>query len=291
MISDIAESAEEIFDSISEWFDNVGDTIGEALESTFDTVSEWFEDMINAAYEAASDFVENIMDFVSELPEKISDELLNALNAVKNWASDLMERGRNAAKDLVDAIVTGVMSLPEKLKDIGRQLVEGLWEGIKSATGWLKDKVGDFADGVVDDFKDFFGIHSPSRVMRDSVGKYLAQGVGEGFTEELPDIGKDAVKTFTSIKFTPDIDPDAVRTLELQGTGMNNIAEASATSEIINNQYSYSTVNNNSSPGTSDASSGIIQIFIDKDMVGEIDMDKIDKEQGQKIQLRKRGLA
>lgn len=291
VISDIAESAEEIFDSISEWFDNVGDTIGEALESTFDTVSEWFEDMINAAYEAASDFVENIMDFVSELPEKISDKLLDALDAVKEWASDLMERGRNAAKDLVDAIVTGVMSLPEKLKDIGRQLVEGLWDGIKSAAGWLKDKVDDFAGGLVDDFKDVFGIHSPSRVMRDSVGKYLAQGVGEGFTEELPDIGKDAVKTFTSIKFTPDIDPDAVRTLELQGTGMNNIAEASATSEIINNQYSYSTVNNNSSPGTSDASSGIIQIFIDKDMVGEIDMDKIDKEQGQKIQLRKRGLA
>lgn len=291
VISDIAESAEEIFDSISEWFDNVGDTIGEALESTFDTVSEWFEDMINAAYEAASDFVENIMDFVSELPEKISDELLNALDAVKEWASDLMEKGRNAAKDLVDAIVTGVMSLPEKLKDIGRQLVEGLWEGIKSAAGWLKDKVGDFADGVVDDFKDFFGIHSPSRVMRDSVGKYLAQGVGEGFTEEMPNVGKEALKTFTSIKFTPDISPDAVRTLELQGTGMNNIAEASATSEIINNQYSYSTVNNNSSPGTSDASSGIIQIFIDKDMVGEIDIDKIDKEQGQKIQLRKRGLA
>lgn len=291
VISDIAESAEEIFDSISEWFDNVGDTIGEALESTFDTVSEWFEDMINAAYEAASDFVENIMDFVSELPENISDELLNALDAVKEWASDLMEKGRNAAKDLVDAIVTGVMSLPEKLKDIGRQLVEGLWDGIKSAAGWLKDKVDDFAGGLVDDFKDVFGIHSPSRVMRDSVGKYLAQGVGEGFTEELPDIGKDAVKTFTSIKFTPDIDPDAVRTLELQGTGMNNIAEASATSEIINNQYSYSTVNNNSSPGTSDASSGIIQIFIDKDMVGEIDMDKIDKEQGQKIQLRKRGLT
>lgn len=291
VISDIAESAEEIFDSISEWFDNVGDTIGEALESTFDTVSEWFEDMINAAYEAASDFVENIMDFVSELPENISDELLDALDAVKKWASDLMEKGRNAAKDLVDAIVTGVMSLPEKLKDIGRQLVEGLWDGIKSAAGWLKDKVDDFAGGLVDDFKDVFGIHSPSRVMRDSVGKYLAQGVGEGFTEELPDIGKDAVKTFTSIKFTPDIDPDAVRTLELQGTGMNNIAEASATSEIINNQYSCSTVNNNSSPGTSDASSGIIQIFIDKDMVGEIDMDKIDKEQGQKIQLRKRGLA
>ena len=168
VISDIAESAEEIFDSISEWFDNVGDTIGEALESTFDTVSEWFEDMINAAYEAASDFVENIMDFVSELPENISDELLNALDAVKEWASDLMEKGRNAAKDLVDAIVTGVMSLPEKLKDIGRQLVEGLWDGIKSAAGWLKDKVDDFAGGLVDDFKDVFGIHSPSRVMRDT---------------------------------------------------------------------------------------------------------------------------
>lgn len=201
-----------------------------------------------------------------------------------------MDKGKNAAKDLVDAIVTGVMSLPEKLKNIGKQLVEGLWEGIKSAAGWLKDKVGDFADGVVDDFKDFFGIHSPSRVMRDSVGKYLAQGVGEGFTKELPDVGKEAVRTFTSIRFTPDIDPGAIRALDIQRAGMNEI-QSSPTSEITNNHYSYSTVNNNNTSGISDNSSGNIQIFIGEDMVADIPLDKIDKEQGQKIHLRKRGLA
>lgn len=281
------QGAEDIIDGIMEFFSELPGNIAETLSDAFENVCDWASDMCDTAKESAEDFLDGIMDFISELPENISDELLDALDAVKNWASDLMEKGRNAAKDLVDAIVTGVTSLPEKLKNIGRQLVEGLWEGIKSAAGWLKDKVCDFGDDIVDNFKDVFGIHSPSRVMRDSVGKYLAQGVGEGFTEELPDIGKDAVKMFASINFTPDISPDAVRALDLQGTGMNNIAEASATSEIINNQYSYSTVNNNNNS----ESSGNIQIFIDKEMVADIDVDKIDKEQGQKIQLRKRGLA
>ncbi len=299
------QGAEDIIEGIMEFFSELPGNIADTLSDALDNVCGWADDMCDTAKETAEDFLDGIMDFLNELPENISDSLLDALEAVKEWASDLMEKGRNAAKDLVDAVVTGVMSLPEKLKDIGKQLVEGLWEGIKSAAGWLKDKVCDFGDDVVDGFKDVFGIHSPSRVMRDSVGKYLAQGVGVGFTEELPDVGKEALKTFASTEFIPDIskntgkyfanvnfdiDPGAIRVLEHQGTGMNEIIHPSPTSEITNNQYSYNTVNNNTS-GEPDGSSGNIQIFIDKEMIADIDMDKIDKKQGEKIQLRKRGLA
>lgn len=72
---------------------------------------------------------------------------------------------------------------------------------------------------------------------------------------------------------------------------MNGIAQPSLTSEIVNNQYSYSTVNNNNSSEMPDSPSGNIQIFIGEEMITDIAMDEIDKKQGQKIQLRKRGLA
>ena len=53
-------------------------------------------------------------------------------------------------------------------------------------TGWIIDKIGGFASSVVSSIKDFFGIHSPSRVMRDQVGKYLAMGVGIGYEKYMP---------------------------------------------------------------------------------------------------------
>lgn len=291
LIECISDFFSDVSDDIGEWFTSIADGVSEWIEEIANDIEEWFSDLIDDAREGASDFVENVVDFFRKIPENISDSLSDALDEVKEWASDLMDSGWQAAKDLVDAVVTGVISLPDKLKDIGEQIVEGLWEGIKSAAGWLKDKVCDFGDGLVDDFKGAFGIHSPSRVMRDSVGKYLAQGVGVGFTEELPDVGKEAVKTFTSIRFTPDIDPGALRVLEHQGTGMNDIAQPSPTSEITNNQYSYSTVNNNNSPEVPDSASGNIQIFIGEEMIADIAMDEIDKKQGEKIRLRKRGLA
>ncbi len=70
--------------------------------------------------------------------------------------------------------------------EIGANIVSGLWNGIRDKASWLKSKISGWVDDVVGSIKDFFGIHSPSRVMRDEVGKYLAEGLGVGFTEELP---------------------------------------------------------------------------------------------------------
>jgi flagellar biosynthesis protein FliQ len=79
----------------------------------------------------------------------------------------------------------------KKLADAGLSLVKGLWNGISDATSWIKEKIGGFASGIVDSIKDFFGIHSPSRVFRDEVGRMLALGVGEGFADEMKDVRRD----------------------------------------------------------------------------------------------------
>lgn len=65
------------------------------------------------------------------------------------------------------------------LLDAGRWLVEGLWDGISGAAGWLWDQVSGWASGIVDDVLGFFGIGSPSKVFAD-IGKWLAVGLGQG---------------------------------------------------------------------------------------------------------------
>lgn len=94
------------------------------------------------------------------------------------------------AKKIVSEIIKALKEAPERVLDIGKQLVEGLWQGIKNSIGWLRDKLSGWVSGIMKDIKGFFGIHSPSRVMRDEVGKYLAQGIGVGFEDEMGNVSK-----------------------------------------------------------------------------------------------------
>lgn len=78
--------------------------------------------------------------------------------------------------------------------ELGKDIVEGLWNGIKDMTSWIEDKISGFGEDVLDGLKDFFGINSPSRVMRDEVGKFLPQGLAVGIKEKTKD-AVNAVKT------------------------------------------------------------------------------------------------
>lgn len=93
-----------------------------------------------------------------------------------------------SAKEIVKTVIDALKSLPEKALEIGTNLVKGLWNGIKDAVGWIKDKIVEFGDSVLQGLKDFFGIESPSKVMKKEVGAYLAKGIGIGFTEEMKNV-------------------------------------------------------------------------------------------------------
>lgn len=77
---------------------------------------------------------------------------------------------------------------PGKMIEVGSNLVKGIWDGINDMTGWIIGKIQGFGDSVLSGIKNFFGIHSPSTVMRDQIGVNLAKGIGVGFEEEIPDV-------------------------------------------------------------------------------------------------------
>jgi phage-related protein len=76
-------------------------------------------------------------------------------------------------------ISTFIKSLPQILS-AGVELVKGLWQGITGSLDWLKGKIKGWVGNVMNFIKNLFGIHSPSAVMRDEVGKNLMLGIGEG---------------------------------------------------------------------------------------------------------------
>lgn len=90
-------------------------------------------------------------------------------------------KAHNAAmKVIAKGLVKKVKEGWSGIKEAGGNFVKGLWKGINDKVGWITEKVKGFGKKVLKGLKDFFKIKSPSRVMRDEVGVYLAEGVAAG---------------------------------------------------------------------------------------------------------------
>ncbi len=96
-----------------------------------------------------------------------------------------------AVPQIIGSVIKGFANYYSKLGDVGLNMVKGIWNGIKDATGWILDKIRGFGSSVLNGIKSVFGIHSPSTLFRDEVGKNLALGVGEGFADTMADVSAD----------------------------------------------------------------------------------------------------
>ncbi|HBH3621145.1 TPA: phage tail tape measure protein [Clostridioides difficile] len=156
------------------------------LVSTVQKIGQWGIAMLTSAQIYTSMIINNIVTFFTTLPGRIWTWLTNTVQKVVSWGSQMASKGREGAKKLITTVVDTLKSLPKKVMDIGKNVVKGLWEGITGAGDWLKGKIGDFANGVINGFKDGFGVHSPSWKLRDLVGKFLPPGIWNGIKMTLP---------------------------------------------------------------------------------------------------------
>ena len=112
--------------------------------------------------------------------EKIKETISGAVAAIKTFFTETIP---NAAQTALDWF----HSIPEQMKEVGRNLLMGLWDGITDKVEWLKGKV----TGVVDIIKgwftgeDGFDEHSPSKWSR-GVFRYVMEGGAEGLSDGLP---------------------------------------------------------------------------------------------------------
>ena len=158
------------------------------LKETITKVANWGMDMRSKATETAKNFISNAVTTIKELPSKIWTWLKETITKIADWGMNLKNKATEAGKNLVTGIVDTVKGLPDKIKTVGKNLVEGLWNGIKDMGSWIKDKVGGFFDDIVGGVKDFFGINSPSKLMRDEVGKWIPEGIAVGIDKNAKSV-------------------------------------------------------------------------------------------------------
>jgi phage-related protein len=139
--------------------------------------------MKNKAVSGVRSLVSNVTSFFKTLPGKIWNAIVSAITRIGTWCVNLKNKAVSGIKNVVSGIVNGFKSLPSKMLNIGKNIVQGVWNGIKNATKWITDKVKSFAKGILKGIKSALGIKSPSRLFRDEVGRYIAEGIGVGITD------------------------------------------------------------------------------------------------------------
>ena len=185
MASNAASAGSQFVSNVVNFITNLPSRVASFLSNVISNVIGWVSNMASNATRAGSQFLSNAINFVSQLPGRIASFLGNIISNLGSWVGNMASKGAEGARGMFDAVVNGLTSLPGRVLSIGGDIVRGIWDGISGAAGWLAEKVTSFASGILDGIKNTLGIHSPSRLFRDQVGKYIAQGIGVGFTAEM----------------------------------------------------------------------------------------------------------
>ncbi len=179
--------AAEFLTNTITWFSQLPGRLWTWLTNAINKVKQWGYDMGVKAGQIAAEFLKNTIDYFSKLPSRIWEWLVNTVSKVKAWGVDLWNAGVDSAKQLVKSIIETVESIPGKMVDIGKRIVEGIWQGIINAKNWFMDQVHGFFSGIVDGAKAALGIHSPARKMIP-VGDYAVQGMEVGIEKRMPNL-------------------------------------------------------------------------------------------------------
>ena len=171
------------------------DTVVLLAESLLDNIDL----IIDAGISLIFALADGLIDALPRLLEKIPVIFSKLLSAISSNLPKLIEMGGKLVVQLVGGLVK---SLPQMIK-AGGELLAGLFKGLLDPTT-IWNAVKSLFNGIIGGIKDLFGIHSPSKVFEDEVGKNLALGLGEGFENTMSDV-TDEMASAIPTEFDTDI--------------------------------------------------------------------------------------
>lgn len=141
--TDAGTNIQNAWNAVTDWFSGIPGRI----KGFFNDIGAWFGSKFQEAKDAIVNRFNEAVGFITGIPGKIRD----CFNGAVNW-----------------------------LKDAGGNIVRGLWNGISDMFNWVRNNILGFGGNIVKWAKQALGIHSPSRVMAEEVGKYIPSGIEMG---------------------------------------------------------------------------------------------------------------
>lgn len=171
-------------------------------------------------------FINGTIDWFKKLPGKIWEHVSQIASKIWNALMNAKDKALEGAKQIFDKIWNTLKELPNKMLDLGKQIVEGIKKGINNAKEGLKNSAKGLANGVVSSLKNAFGIHSPSKLMKQEIGINIGLGVIEGIDETKRDVAKAMNSIGAGITGNMGLNPNTINNMNTTLGGVNVIVNA-----------------------------------------------------------------
>lgn len=214
-----------LIDGITEMIPELIPVAVECIFAIVDGLLENLPELLTAAIQIilalALGLIDAIPDLIGYIPEIVSaivEAIIDNLPLLITACFEIMLAIGTGLLDCIGQLTQNIPEILTKLKDefldhdwseIGSNIIDGIKNGLIDAGKNLWEGAKETVTGLVDGITDFFGIHSPSRLMRDRVGVNIAAGIGVGFEEEMGTVTDDAVAAMDDMVATVNSDVSA----------------------------------------------------------------------------------
>lgn len=212
--------------------------IPKIINDFFEAINSFLPDIIAAGIEIIVALGIGLIKAIPTILANLDEILLAIIHVLSGFS--LFKHGKNIIKGLGDGLKEKISAIGDIARSIattivdkiintnwiqlGKDIVAGIGNGIKKGAGAIADAAINAAKGALKSAKNFLGIHSPSTVFRDQVGKYMAEGIGVGFEENIPvdDMNNSLEESINRLQKAVDIDTSSIKPVTMQSSNVSS---------------------------------------------------------------------
>lgn len=176
------QAGQQFVSNIANFLTNLPATIAYWLAYGITFVVLWAAQLGSQAISAGQRFLANLGSYISQVPGRIGAGLSGAISAVGSFASSMASGALRAGQQFLSNLVNTLASIPGRMVSIGSQIVHGIISGITGSIGKVGSAILGGVKDAISGVKNFLGIHSPSRLFRDQIGRNIGLGLAQGIS-------------------------------------------------------------------------------------------------------------
>lgn len=182
MGADALSAGSQFLSNVGTFISQLPSNVGSWLSGAVSAAASFVGRMASNAVNAGSRFLSSIGSYISQVPGRIGAGLSGAISAVGSFASSMASGALRAGQQFLSNLVNTLASIPGRMVSIGSQIVQGIISGITGSIGKVGSAILGGVKDAISDVKNFLGIHSPSRLFRDQIGRNIGLGLAQGIS-------------------------------------------------------------------------------------------------------------
>lgn len=161
--------------------------VWEGIQNIVSSVWDGIQSIVSGAINAVSGVISSVLSGISGIFSSVWNGIKGAVSGAWHGITSAVSNGVSSMMNFITSIPSKIMGVfsgaGSWLLSAGKDIIQGLINGITNAIGGAISAVKDAVGGIIDGAKSLLGIHSPSKVFDREIGRMIPAGLGRGVSE------------------------------------------------------------------------------------------------------------